>query len=184
MCCCPGASPHSKSRKVALWVQHRIRLTSLSFQVNWPSHSWYMFIWKFNLENPSPMGKVKVTYWIQKLIDSHPFCSISTDPPILGIWLFHNFTMKVQGQEHRSRSHNGFNIQSTHIHFVLSQSNLQIKKSCISGIGKHTATHIVLWITERISFILLTHSTKYLWQALHKFNVLKKSLHNDVNEMV
>ena len=35
---------------------------------------------------------------------------------------------------------------------------------------KHTAPHIVKWTTERICLILLTHSTKYIWQAFYKFN--------------
>ena len=38
---------------------------------------------------------------------------------------------------------------------------------------KHTAPHIVHWITERIWLILLTHSTNYIWQAFYKFNVFR-----------
>ena len=38
---------------------------------------------------------------------------------------------------------------------------------------KHTASHIVQWITERICLIVLTHLTKYIWQAYYKFNVFR-----------
>ena len=47
---------------------------------------------KFDLENPSSRlwvrSKFNVTKWVQLPIDSHPFHSMSTGPPIPGIWLF------------------------------------------------------------------------------------------------
>ena len=46
---------------------------------------------------------------------------------------------------------------------------------------KTHSPRIVWWITERICLILLTHSTKYIWQAFQCFEI---SLHNDDNEMV
>ena len=75
-----------------------------------------MIICKFNLENPCTRLKVKVAWWVQQRIGSHPFCSMLIIPPILGIWLFHNMTFEVRGQYHKSRSHSGLNILSTH-HF-------------------------------------------------------------------
>ena len=38
---------------------------------------------------------------------------------------------------------------------------------------KRTAPHIALWRTERICSIVLTYSTKYIWQAFYKFNVFR-----------
>ena len=55
---------------------------------------------------------------VQQPIDSHSFRSMSTGPPIHRIGLFHNLSLEVQGQDHSSRSHIGFNILSTHIFFV------------------------------------------------------------------
>ena len=49
---------------------------------------------KFDLENRKrPRSKLKV-------IDSHPFCSMSIDPSIPEIQLFQNLTLKIQGQGH------------------------------------------------------------------------------------
>ena len=36
---------------------------------------------------------------------------------------------------------------------------------------KHTAPYIVLWITDRICLILLTHSTKFIWQAFYMISM-------------
>ena len=36
-----------------------------------------------------------------------------------------------------------------------------------------SCSHIVQWITERICLIVLTHLTKYIWQAYYKFNVFR-----------
>ena len=59
------------------------RLKSFSFHVNWPSHSWDMTFWKFNLEiHP---------------IDSYPFCSMSFDFSIPEIQNFLNLTLKIHG---------------------------------------------------------------------------------------
>ena len=76
------------------------RLTSLSFHVNQPSHSWYKAFSKFNLENPRSRSWVrwtlKVTTWVQHSIDSHPFHSMSIHHPIPEIWLFQNLTWKTK----------------------------------------------------------------------------------------
>ena len=62
------------------------RLTSLSFHVNWPSHSWDTAFSKFDLENQGSRSWVrsqfKVTMWVYHPIDSHPFRSMSIGPPI------------------------------------------------------------------------------------------------------
>ena len=49
-------------------------------------------------------------------MDSHPFMSIH--PLISMIELFKYLTFKIQGQSHSSRSHNRYNILSTHIPFI------------------------------------------------------------------
>ena len=57
-------------------------------------------------------------------INSHPFHSMSNGPRILGIWPFHNLTLKFQGQDHSPRSHSGFNILLIPIPFGPCQSTL------------------------------------------------------------
>ena len=65
-------------------------------------------------------------------MDSHPFMSIH--PPISMIKLFKyltfkiqgHLTFKIQGQSHSSRSHNRYNILSTHILFIPCWSALQL----------------------------------------------------------
>ena len=80
------------------------RLTSLSFHVNRPSHSWDTAFSKFDLENPRSRswvrGKLKATTWVQHSIDSHPFHPMSIGHPIPEIRLFQNLTLKIQGQCH------------------------------------------------------------------------------------
>ena len=80
------------------------RLTSLSFHVNRPSHSWDTAFSKFDLENPRSRswvrGKLKATTWVQHSIDSHPFHPMSIGHPIPEIRLFKNWTLKIQGQCH------------------------------------------------------------------------------------
>ena len=106
------------------------RLTSLSFHVNQPSHSWDTTFSKFDLENPRSRSwkrwTLKVTTWVQHYIDSHPFRSMSIGPPIHKIRLFQNFTLKLLGQgygwEQSWKLQSGCNILSTHIPFVPGQS--------------------------------------------------------------
>ena len=59
------------------------RLTSLSLQVNQPSHSWDMTFSNLT-ENPRSRKRwtLKVTSWVQQSIDSHPFRSMSISHPI------------------------------------------------------------------------------------------------------
>ena len=108
------------------------RLTSHSFHVNRPSHSWDTAFSKFDLENPRSRSWVrwtlKVTTWVQYSIDSHPFNSMSMGHPIPDIQLFQNLTLKIQGQGdgwgQSWKSWSGCNILSTHIPFVPCQSAL------------------------------------------------------------
>ena len=78
------------------------RLTSLSFHVNRPSHSWNTAFSKFDLENQGSRSWVrsqfKVTMWVLHPIDSHPFRSMSIGPPIPEIQHFQNLTLKIKGQ--------------------------------------------------------------------------------------
>ena len=106
------------------------RLTSLSFYVNRPSHSWDTTFSKFDLENPRSRswGKwtLKVTTWVQHSIDSHPFRSMSIGHPIPEIRPFQTWTLNIKGQNYgwgeRSKSQHGSNIISTHIPFIPRQS--------------------------------------------------------------
>ena len=98
------------------------RRTSLWFHVNWPSHSWNTAFSKFDLENPRSRSQLKVTKKVYHPIDSYPFRSMSIGPPIPGIQLFQNLTLKIQGQGHgwgqSLKSQHGSCIQSTHIPLV------------------------------------------------------------------
>ena len=106
------------------------RLTSLSFHVNRPSHSWDTTLTKFDLENPRSRSwkrwTLKVTTWVQHSVDSNPFRSMSICPPIPEIQHFQNLTLKIKGKGHgwsgHSKSQSGCNILSTHILFVPCQS--------------------------------------------------------------
>ena len=106
------------------------RLTSLSFHVNRPSHSWDTTFTKFDLENPRSRSwkrwTLKVTTWVQHSVDSNPFRSMSICPPIPEIQLFQNLTLKIQGQGHgwsgHWKSQSGCNILSTHIPLIPCQS--------------------------------------------------------------
>ena len=101
-------------------------LTSLSFHVNWPSHSWDTAFSDFEFENPRSRSWVrwtlKVTTCVQHYIDSHPFRSLLIYHPIPEIQLFLNLTLKIQGHGHGwSQSwklQSGCNILLTHIPFV------------------------------------------------------------------
>ena len=80
------------------------RLTSLSFHVNRPPHSWDTIFSKFDLENPRLRSWVrwplKVTAWVQHSIDSHPFNSMSIGypiPEICKIWPWKS-KVKVTGE--------------------------------------------------------------------------------------
>ena len=104
-------------------------LTSLWFHVIWPSYSWNTALSKFDLENSRLRSQLKVTKKVYHPIDSYPFRSMSIGPPIPGIQLFQNLTLKIQGQGHgwgqSLKSQHGSSIQSTHISFVPCQSGIQ-----------------------------------------------------------
>ena len=106
------------------------RLTSLSFHVNRPSHSWDTTFSKFDLENPRSRSwkrwTFKSTTWVQHFVASNPFRSMSICPPISEIQHFQNLTLKIQGQGHgwsgHWKSQSACNILSTHIPFLPCQS--------------------------------------------------------------
>ena len=129
------------------------RLTSLSFHVNRPSHSWDTAFSKFDLENPRSRswvrGKLKVTTWVQYFIDSHLFNSMSIGHPIPEIWLFQNLTLKIEGQGHWWgecwKSQSGCNILSIHIPFVPCQSALPFMRYIIFKIWPWNSKVKVKW---------------------------------------
>ena len=108
------------------------RLTSLSFHVNRPSHSWDTAISKFDVENSMSRSwvksKLKVTTWGLHSVDSHPFRSMLLGHPIPELWLFENLTLKIKGQGHgwghSSKSQCGSNILLAHIPFIPCQSGI------------------------------------------------------------
>ena len=114
-------------------------LTSLSFHVNRPSHSWDTAFSKFYIENPRSRswvrGKFKATTWVQHSIDSHPFHPMSIGHPIPEIQHFQNLTLKIQVQGHRWGEHwksqSGCNILSTHIPLIPCQSSLPFMRYSI-----------------------------------------------------
>ena len=59
---------HRGPRSIPLCIQHHIQLTSLSFQVSRPSHSWVTTISIFYLQNPRSRSRVRskfeVTMWV------------------------------------------------------------------------------------------------------------------------
>ena len=128
-------------------------LTSLSFHVNRPSHSWDTAFSKFDLENPRSRSWVrwtmKATTWVQHSIDSHPFNSMSIGHPIPEIQLFQNLTLKIQGQGHVWgecwKSQSGCNILSTHIPFVPCQSALPFLRYSIFKIWPWKSKVKVKW---------------------------------------
>ena len=111
-------APWAKRKAI---VHPTLYLTHISFI---PSQSAFPFLkygyQKFDLENPRSRSwvrlKFKVTTWVQHPMDSHPFMSIH--PLIPMIEVFKYLTFKIQGQRHSWRSHNRYNILSTHIPFI------------------------------------------------------------------
>ena len=129
------------------------QLTSLSFHVNRPSHSWDTTFSKFDLENLRSRSWVrwplKVTAWVQHSIDSHPFNSMPIGHPIPEIWLFQNLTLKIQGQGHGWgecwKSQSGCNILSIHIPFVPCQSAIPFLRYSIFKIWPWKSKVKVKW---------------------------------------
>ena len=98
------------------------RLTSLSFHVNQPSHSWDKSFSKFDLENSRSRSwkrwTLKVTSWVQYSIDSHPFRSMSIGHHIHKIRLFQYLTLKIQGQGHEWRNVESHKMSPTFYRFT------------------------------------------------------------------
>ena len=121
---------HHGPRSIPLCIQHHIQLTSLSFLVSGPSHSWVTAISTFYLQNPRSRSWVWSKFESQcesNILSTHiPFCSMSIGHPIPEIWLFQNLTLKIQGQGHGRDEHwksqHGFNFPSTHIPLIPCQS--------------------------------------------------------------
>ena len=128
-------------------------LTSLSFHVNRPSHSWDTAISKFDVENSRSRSwvrsKLKVTTWGLHSVDSHPFRSMSFGHPIPELWLFENLTLKIKGQGHEwghtSKSQCGSNILSIHIPFVPCQLALPFLRYSIFKIWPWKSKVKVKW---------------------------------------
>ena len=100
------------------------RLTSLSFHVNRPSHSWDMTFSKYDLDNPI-QGHGRGEHWKSQhesniLLTHIP--SVPSQYAIPFIRLFQNLTLKIKGQGHgwgeRWKSQHGSNILSTHIPLI------------------------------------------------------------------
>ena len=65
-------------------------------------------------------------------------------------------------------------VHTSDLMMMITQSNILSQPSQGNWVNwKHTATYIEQWITKSICPILLTHSTKYIWQTFHKFNVYR-----------
>ena len=134
MYCSTRANPKCKSM-FSQWVH--IVSDSHSF-CYWPSHSCDMTIWKFNPKNKSPRSwvglKVRKVGWIQHLIASHHFQSMSIGPTIIGIRLSSNLSMKGQCKDHAcsSVSQSGSNFLLTHMPFVPCQSATPLQGQAFS----------------------------------------------------
>ena len=90
------------------------RLTSLSFHVDRPFHSWDTAFSKYDLENQGSRSLVrsqfKVAMWVLHNIDSHPFHSMTISPPISEIQHFQNLTLKMKGQSQMICTTTGLDI--------------------------------------------------------------------------
>ena len=97
-------------------------LTSFSFIVNRPPHSWDKAISDSDLETPRSRSwvwsKGKVIQSAQYHINSLPFHFTSIRPTIPEIELFRNLTLKHHEWGQRSRSHIVPSIQPMHFLFV------------------------------------------------------------------
>ena len=105
-------------------------LTSFSFHVNWPSHSWDKAIADPDLETPRTKSWVssngKIILSVQYPINLLPFHFTSIRPTIPKIQLFRNLTLKQPRSSEwgqRSMSHIIPSIQPMHFLFVSHQSD-------------------------------------------------------------
>ena len=146
------------------------RLTSLWFHVNWSSHSWNTAFSKFDLENSRSRSQLKVYH----PINSYPFRSMSIGPPIPGIQLFQNLTLKIHGQGHgwgqSLKSQHGSNIQSTHIRFVPCQSGIQFLSydfskiwPWISRVKSRPWVRSKLKVTTWVQHSIDSHPFRFMW---------------------
>ena len=118
---------HRDPRSIPLCIQHHIQLTSLSFQVSRPSHSWDTTISIFYLG----WGKSLKSQRESNILSTHiPFIPCQSAIPFLRYCIFKIWPL-IQGQGHgwgeRWKSQHGPNmyILSTHIPFIPCQSAIQ-----------------------------------------------------------
>ena len=160
--------PWRSKLKVKVW-SHNVsltfyQLTSLSFHINQPSHSWDTTFSKFDLENIRSRSwkrwTLKVISWVEHSIDSHSFRSMSIDHPIHKIWLFKNITLKIEGKGHgwgeRWTSQHGSNILSTHIPLIPCQS----------------AMPFLIWLFQNITLKFLGQGLGQSWKSQIGCNIL------------
>ena len=137
--------PHHGHTKVNIMVMNRW-LTSLSFHVNQPSHSWDKAISKFDLETSRSRSwvwsKGKVIQSAQYLINLIPF-HFTIRPTIPEMQLFWIWPWKIQGPGHewgqRWRSYSSPSVQSMQFLFCftlirptileIGQKHLTLKKT-------------------------------------------------------
>ena len=127
-----GASAHPTMVMLVYIMVMDGWLTSFSFYVNWPSHSWYIAILDFDLEISTPGSRSwvwsngKVIQSAQYHINSLRFHFTSIRPTIPEIELFRNFILKhprSRSWGQMSRSHIVPSIQPMHFLFVSHQSD-------------------------------------------------------------
>ena len=170
---------HRGLRSIPLCIQHHIQLTSLSFQVSRPSHSWVTAISIFYLENPRSRSWVRSKFEVTNVsLTLYRLTSLSihvNQPSHSWDTAFSKFDLKIQGQGHGSgqswKSWSECNIISTHIPFVPCQSALPFLRYSISKIwpwkskvkvmGKvdiesHIMDPIFYWLTS-LSFHSISH---------------------------
>ena len=83
----------------------------------------------------------------------HPFCSMSIGPPVLGIWLFHNLTLEVQGQDHSSRSHSESNTLYIHMLYIY----------WLTSVSFHVNWTSYSWYTAFLKFDLENPKSRSQW---------------------
>ena len=152
---------HHGPRLIPLCIQHHIKLTSLSFQVSRPSHSWDTAISIFYHEKPRSRS------WLRSNLKSQCKCNIlstrsmSTGPPIPEIQHFQDLTLKIQvnvipeghivGTTPYQLISLSFDVDEPSHSYLLLLKNFTLK---IQGQGYGWGEH---WKSHHGSNILLTH---------------------------
>ena len=119
----PRSRSWARSKFEVTILSNHIPLVSCQLALPFLRHSIFKILpWNCKVKIIAQGHKVGITpYW-------HPFRSMSIGPPIPGIQLFQNLTLKIQGQGHgwsqSWKSQHGSNIQSTDIPFVPCQPGM------------------------------------------------------------